>query len=189
MATAGPNAPGTLVDATGVGTLTWSSPGNAASSNNVYASFAHNATSYTTSHYLKATNFGFTIPEGSTINGIAVSIERKVGGSDPRNVLDTYVCIVKANGSIGSTNKGDLTTSWPASDTVKSYGSTSDLWGETWTDSDINDADFGVVLSAKSRTLAGEGSCVGYVDFISITVTYTEGAAPAGNPYYAYAQM
>lgn len=33
------------------------------------------------SHYLKATNFGFSIPAGATINGILVEIERRKYGS------------------------------------------------------------------------------------------------------------
>ena len=61
-------------------------------------------------------------------------------------IKDTTVKIVKADGTIGTTNKGN-NTSLETSDTYRTYGSTSDLWGETWTAANINDPDFGVALS------------------------------------------
>ena len=56
----------------------------------------------------------------------------------------------------------------PLSDTYISYGSSTDLWGETWANTDINDIDFGVVLSLNmgARTTA-------FIDHIRITVSYT----------------
>ena len=48
------------------------------------------------------------------------------------------------------------------------YGSTSDLWGTTWTAADINNSDFGVALAANSTNAR-----IAYVDYMQITVTYT----------------
>lgn len=59
---------------------------------------------------------------------------------------DTTVSIVRADGSVGSTNKAQA-GAWSGTETVVSYGGTTDLWGETWTPADINDSDFGAVLS------------------------------------------
>ena len=72
-------------------------------------------------------------------------------GNQP--VIDVEVKIVKADGSIGTTNKAD-TNVWIVTDaqTYQPYGDNTDLWGETWTAANINDADFGVVLSAKETT-------------------------------------
>jgi hypothetical protein len=127
-----------------------------------------------TTHYLKATNFGFSIPSGATINGILVEIERKKTGS--ALIKDSSVKIVKSDGTIGSTNQADTVNDWPTSDTYKSYGSSSDLWGETWAYSDINDIDFGVVLSDTQGKYM-----VASVDHIRITVYYTAGE---GSPIY-----
>lgn len=55
-------SPGTLADDAAVGTVAWSNPSNAASSNDSYAT-ASGAGG--TTHYLKATNFGFAIPAGA----------------------------------------------------------------------------------------------------------------------------
>ncbi|MFL5731077.1 MAG: T9SS type A sorting domain-containing protein, partial [Cytophagaceae bacterium] len=51
------------------------------------------------------------------------------------------------------------------------YGSSSDLWGTTWTISDINDANFGVYLIARNTATANAPQ-VG-VDHIRVTVYYT----------------
>ena len=54
--------------------------------------------------------------------------------------------IVKSDGSIGAENKSTGAI-LPGTDTYISYGSSSDLWSETWSSTDINDVDFGFVIS------------------------------------------
>lgn len=171
MASQGPNSPGTVVDDATVGTVAWTNPDNAKVSDNVYATALDGAV---TTHYLKASNLGFAIPAGATINGIVVEIERAgydLGGGVL--VKDSAVRIIKADGTVGTTNKGDTVNAWPVTDTYKTYGSSSDLWGETWTSADINDVDFGVVLSALLTETGPEGPNFANVDHIRITVYYT----------------
>ena len=164
MASQGPLSPGTLADDAGVGTLTWANPSNAASSNNSYATITFTAASQV-SHYLKATNLGFSIPTGATINGIVVEVERNVF-DEAGIALDTRARIVKG-GSIGSTEKA-TGTSVPDTDAYITFGSSSDLWGETWTDSDINGSTFGFAYSSTSSKAATLS-----VDHIRVTVHYT----------------
>ena len=57
-----------------VGTELWSNANSAILSDNQWASAVYNTTGFTT--YLTATDFGFSIPSGSTINGITVEVER-----------------------------------------------------------------------------------------------------------------
>jgi hypothetical protein len=130
------------------------------------------AVAYWHSHYLKATNFGFSIPSGATINGILVEIEKKANGY---HGYDDNVKIVKADGTLGTTNKADNSNLWEITDTYHSYGSSSNLWGETWDDTKINDVDFGVAISARNNT-NGLGNTLS-VDHIRITVTYTASAS------------
>lgn len=143
--TAGPNSPGTMADDATVGTVTWSNPDNAKTSNNLYASATSTGTTVT--HYLKATNFGFSIPPSATINGIVVNIEKNAGGV-MTVVRDEYVKIVKADSTIGTENKASA-VNWSFSDVDSNYGSSSDLWSESWDGVSINDTDFGLVLSAR----------------------------------------
>lgn len=150
-------------------TFAWSNPGNVVSSNDVYASCFANSWTNTT-EYLKATNFGFAIPDGATIIGILVEIEKRKSGSD--NGQDHSVVIVKSNGSYGSTDKKITGSHWPTTDTYFSYGGSTDTWGEVWTAADINSANFGVAISADGVADASAGITF-YIDHIRITVFYT----------------
>lgn len=170
MATAGPNAPGTMADDAAVGTGSWANPDNAKVND---ASYAAHSSGGGQTHYLKATAFGFAIPGGATINGIQVSVVRK--SQDSAKFAYTQDSVVKLvqGGTVVGTSKADTATKWPTSDGTVTYGSTSDLWGATWTDTDINASNFGVVFSANNVTT------VSSINFISVTITYT---ASAGGP-------
>jgi hypothetical protein len=176
-ASQGPNSPGTMADDASVGAIAWSFPDNAKISDNAYATLYGNAVS----HYLKATNYGFSIPAGATINGILVEIERRGESEVAGYVKDYEVKIVKADGTIGSTNKADTVTHYPSTDTYKSYGGIADLWGETWSPTQVNDSDFGVVLSSSLVSGGGPDYGYPYVDHIRITVYYTIGGV-GGDP-------
>jgi hypothetical protein len=164
-----PNSANITNDST-FGTLSWSNPDRAATSNGSYATRAMSGTNST--HYLKATNFGFSIPPGATILGIKVDIEKSRTGGFFGEVRDSRLRIVK-NGAIGTTDKAATGTNWPTSDTYSSYGTgTTDMWGETWTVADINSANFGVAFSAVGST--GSTNRTANVDHVRITVYYTK---------------
>lgn len=92
------------------------------------------------------------------------------------NVVDSEVKIVKADGSIGSTNKADTGTDWSLSnDVVASYGANNDLWGETWTAADINDSDFGAVIAANSG-----GTITHYLKATNLGFSIPTGAQVSG---------
>lgn len=148
--------------------LAWTSPNNIQVNDNLYATASINNADALT-HYLKATNYGFSIPVGSTINGILVEVERMKSSSG--TIVDNAVQIVKSNGTLGVINKADIVTDWPAAESYASYGSSSDLWGETWAPSDINDVDFGMAVSAKINNSGGDN--IASIDHIRIKVYYT----------------
>ena len=167
MATAGPNAPGTMADDNAIGTSAWTNPDNAKVNDSSYAT---NSAGTGQTHYLKATGFGFAIPSGATINGIEVGIIRKAQDSSKfAFATDSVLKLVKGGTVIGN-DKANTAAKWPTSDGAVTYGTPSDLWGGTWADTDINASNFGVVLSAQNLTT------VTSVNFISVTVTYTAGA-------------
>lgn len=179
MSSSGPNSPGTLADDAGVGTVTWSNPSNASASDNSRASeVAPSATS--NSHYLKATNFGFSV--SGTIDGVVVEIERSCSAGAGNTVQDSVVKLV-VGGSVVGTNKADTVTNWPAtgSEAYKTYGSSSDLWGATIADTDVNASNFGVVISAHNQVVSPKSITQAQIDHIRITVYYTAGGA-AGQP-------
>ncbi len=146
-------------------------PDNMKVSDNTYASY--DTVTNNISWY--ATNFGFSIPTGSTIDGILFEIERKslYGGS----ITDSVVKVIKANGTAGSTSK-HTGTSWASSDQYDSFGGAADLWSETWTAEDINDADFGVFFASFGYEESMR------IDHIRCTVYYTAGGGSANTGFF-----
>ncbi len=171
----------TLVNDASVGTVAWSDAAFASATNDLYATFTGGNS--VVSNYLKLTNFSFSIPSGDMIDGIEVKIERK--GSIASRLLDNIVRLV-----VGDTIQGDdnaTGTNYPTGDTIATYGSSSDLWGLSLSDTDVNASDFGMVISSK-RT-SGGGTNTASIDHITITVYHssidtspkTLGAGAGGN--------
>lgn len=155
----GPLPPGAVVSDGSFGTSPWTNPGNAITSDNTYAVTAPGGLP---TQYLKATNFGFNIPAPAEILGIEVDLERRCTAA---TVFDVRARIVKG-GTVGTAERA-LGGTWPTVDTVVTYGTPSDLWGETWTPADINGAGFGFALSVA------DGVDTAAVDSIAITVHYS----------------
>lgn len=168
-------SPGTCVDDATLGATVWGGLTNVGSSNNVYATTTTAATIGTKlTHYLKCTSYGFAIPAGATINGIAVGVERNISSTNRTTAKDNAMRIVKA-GVIGAIDRSSATT-YTAADVVAAHGGTADLWGLVWTPDDINLSTFGAAFSASVATTRANARTVS-VDHMPITVTYTPGAA------------
>lgn len=161
--TEGPLPPASVVDDSSFGGNSWFLPGNAIASDNTYAQVAPSGLA---THYLKATTFGFNIPLPAEILGIEVLVERK---SAAGSIVDARARLVKG-GVVGTTDRS-LAPPWSPTETTVTYGSPSDLWGTTWTPSDINNAGFGFALSVN------DGVDAAAVDQIQIRVTYSLCAA------------
>jgi MSHA biogenesis protein MshQ len=146
--------------------VNWSNPTRAQTSDNSYATVSVDGT---TSRYLYCTTYGFAIPTGSTIIGITVNVERNSSATANGGSNDAAVRLVKA-GVIGSTDNSTATT-YTTTDVIEAHGSSSDLWGLTWTAADINASNFGVAFAATKTNSAGSAHTVS-VDTIEIIVTY-----------------
>ncbi len=172
MTTLGPNSTGTGADDAGVGTLAWTNPNRVVASDDSKANAS--STANVTTHYLKATNFGFTVPAGATINGVTVEIERMTtNNTAARKTIDNIVKLVKG-GVISGTDKADTVSKWPITDAYATYGGAADLWGLTLAYTDVNAADFGVAISANTTS---DGAAVNArIDHIRITIDYTAAA-------------
>lgn len=160
--------PGTAAQTASGGTVQWSNPNAIKKSDGNPAEIVSPGGSPTT-YLLNATNFGFNVPAGATINGIRAKILRF--GIPGVQVTDATVQLLKAGSPVGS-NKASG-TAWPSPEAYATYGSSSDLWGTTWSVSDVNGSGFGVGIAAQ---LPGQVGLVGGVDFVQITVYYTAGA-------------
>jgi hypothetical protein len=164
---AGPNNPGTSGTNTSVGTITWANSGNIFVSDNNRGTAILNSNG-DVSHYLTATNFGFSIPASSVIDGIVVDVERSDNGGGG-NIRDNSVRIIK--GGVISGTDHSVVINWPSTDSYRTYGSPTDLWGVTWTEADINASDFGIAISS-GRIGGGAGNSA-RIDHIRITIHYS----------------
>jgi hypothetical protein len=178
--TQGPKDAGTGSNvADSVGTEMWLDPGEVTSPGSPYATVTLSRDNRY-SYYLEATNYSFNIPPSATINGIEVMINRMATGNSP-SILDNVVSLLKAGENPGESvlvgfNKASL-IQWPKNTlTTAIYGSSSDLWGTTWTADEIDDSTFGVAL-AVYRQDSGNVLREAAVNFIQITVYYTIGPA------------
>lgn len=171
MASQGPRYP-TSISTESIGSESandWTNPGNigaddAAEAQITAATYDANDISFR----LKGRGFGFSIPAGATIDGIVVEIERRAfaGGAE-----DFRVQLLDEAGVVVGENKAVVDPDWPSTATIRTYGSSTDIW--TWstvTAAKINDVDFGVVLSVRATAANTD---IG-VDFIRVTVYYTQ---------------
>ncbi|MBI5918895.1 MAG: hypothetical protein HY849_05940 [Nitrosomonadales bacterium] len=161
----------------GVGTIAWSNPGNALSSNNGYATVT-GMTWGKVSNYLKCTGYNLTVPDGATITGIRVSVERNASSD---KITDDKVYLVKA-GTISTALNGATTTSYKSTDIIEEHGGSGNLWGTSWTAADVNSATFGVAYTAKNTSTSSTTSRTVNVDQISVEVEFSySGTLPSGS--------
>lgn len=170
MADEGPNYPGTVAtqSVSPEDDQDWSDPDNVKADDGSIAGVDASAGTII-SYQLKATNFGFSLPVGATIDGIVVEIERHEvhAGAD---VTDYRVQLLYST-LIGD-NKASA-SEWPTSPAVETYGGASDTWGATLNRNMINSSLFGVVLSVNATSAPGTPEA--QVDFIRMTVYYSVG--------------
>lgn len=175
MASSGPNSPGTISNNAGIGSSSWTNISNVSASDNSSAyNVAVGPLGNVTSNYIWCTNFGFSIPSGSTINGILVEVEGSSSADNSSYYTVTNTIKLIKGGAITGNNKGDDSTHWGTSDSYMSYGSSSDLWGATLSYTDVNASNFGVALAVRMFAY-GKTNTFGYVDHIRMTITYTTG--------------
>lgn len=172
MATQGPLYPGTAISAAVHAPEdddAWVTPTNVGADDGSEAVIT--AATFDTpdiSRQLYASQFGFTIPAGSTIDGILVEIERR-SQTAPAGASDNRVQLTTAENTFVGANKALTALDWPAAATIQSYGGAADTWTASPTPAMVNATGFGVTLSAQ----ADEANADVAVDFIRMTITYT----------------
>lgn len=153
--------PGEAANDASVGTVAWSNASNILADDGAYATNAPVLAA--TTNWLKASGFGFAIPESAVITGILV--EARVRASANGLVINRTAQLLKG-GAVGDQKAvgGDITTS----PVFVSFGGGTDVWNANWTPADINSPDFGVRIHFVTND-AGTIS----VDYVRVTVSYT----------------
>jgi hypothetical protein len=160
--------PGTIVQIDWVAAFTtspWVNVNDAKTDNETYAYCSSGGgNGYT--DYIDSTNFGFTIPSDATIIGIKVEIKRKKSAG---SWTDNTAKLMKAGVIVGDTKNSAVGATHPSVE-VAAKGGITDLWGTTWTPSEVNASDFGF----ENTYSWGPGGYL-YIDYFRITVYYTGG--------------
>ncbi|KKL92954.1 hypothetical protein LCGC14_1879530, partial [marine sediment metagenome] len=121
------------------------------------------------SNYLRATGFDFSaIPDTAEIKGITVEIDKYA--SLASSIEDYSVQLRDSTGTKGVDNADPTPWADTDSDTYTSYGGSSDLWGTSWSVSEIKDSAFGVDIVAD---LTGSDTTA-FIDHVQIKVKYDE---------------
>lgn len=152
----------------------WTNPNNSTVSDNVYSTLTYPSN-------LSSTQFGFSIPEGSTINGVEVQVERYINNWYS-SYADSMACLIINGAPNYNSNRAVLWTYWSRfTEETKVFGGPTDLWGMTLTPADINNGGFGFLLSPVK---SGSG-VTAFVDYIGMTVYYTPPATDTTPPVIA----
>ena len=159
------------------GTISWNNPGNITANDGLSSVIS---SSGGTTNYIKSSSHGFSIPSGATVLGIETRIE---AGSNLGSSTFDRVRLVKA-GTVGTTDRSSGATIPSGTSANYDFGGSSDLWGDTWSPSDINASGFGSVFafSASGFTRA---------DAVWIRVYYTvsTGDVSAASASIAFSQL
>lgn len=132
-------------------------------------------------NYLVCKNLDSNIPNDATIEGIKIYIDRynSFTGDGTVIITDNAIYLTK-NGTDTVGNNKSVGTVWPSTDTdtYATYGGVSDLWGTTWTASEINNDNFGVMIGPTIEFvgLTGENGSSANVDHVYIEITYAGGS-------------
>lgn len=167
--------PSTMADDGGAngGTVAWSNPNNAKTENGTSATCDMTAGDEI-GNVLIASNFGFSIPGGSSIDGIMVEWKASEQSSTGTSNNYSQVLVKHGESTIRTPDTGTTTSSISGTLTYYSAGGATDLWGTTWTTSDVNGANFQFGVAITNNAQPDPGDVVN-IDVMRVTVYYTLG--------------
>lgn len=160
----GPTIAGT--GANSGGGVAWTNPTNVTSA----VSFATvSLSSSQTAQILTATSFGFSVPTGSNITGIVVTMNAQNSGRQ------LQVNLMKAGVAVGTLK----TVAISGSPIALTLGTASDLWGATWAATDVNNTNFGISIRSGFPSVATNNE----INNVNITIYVNAGVTgtPTGS--------
>src|SRR6185436_9593024 len=119
-------------------------------------------------------NYGFSIPGGSTINGVEVRLDAKadsVGNENPA------ICVQLSTDGGATWTTTKQTPTLTTAEATYLLGGATDVWGRTWTNTDFGDAGFRVRLI----TIAFSNQRTFSLDWAAVKVYYTS-TGPTNTP-------
>lgn len=160
-------AASTLEDNSAVGTVAWTSPTKAGEDPPGGATLT--LAGGKTSHYLKATNWGFTslVPEGAIIKGVGFSF---VPLADANVIFDNQARII-VGGVVKEAGDQAKATAWPSWEGIeRTYGGPGNTFGQPLTRANVVASTFGFAISVTSPS-----GGIARLARLRATIHYTEG--------------
>jgi hypothetical protein len=146
----------------------WTNVAYVKTSNNLRAFYECPAGDIATG-YIFCSNFGFTVPDGATIDSIYVYAE---GRTSPSVWVDSYAGLIVDGSSLPVADKLSSST-WSTTDGTVQIGGTPSSWGDgSLTATDINKSNFGVAVRFVPAMFA-----IVEIDSVRMLVNYTESGA------------
>jgi RHS repeat-associated protein len=172
----GPNSPSTATQVVQSGQAQWSNlPSAVLAPDNSRALINLNDSNGRSSASLYVKGFNFNIPSNALIQGIKAEILCSYSESDyTLPVWDTTVELLKAGTPVGSNHANGA---WPYTEGYKTYGNAADVWGTSWTPSDIMNAGFGIDIQVHGGA-PGTNPSTGMLNYVRITVYYSTSNPP-----------
>lgn len=132
---------------------------------NVYTSNDSDASSGDTTSWLQVKKHRFELPNGAIVRGIEVSIEGSTSSaSSGEGQVD--VELTKDGSSGAGTEKSTQQLGVSGTDLVLVIGSSTDLWGTTWSKDEVESDNFGVRIQKSAGTVAVD------VDHVQMRIYY-----------------
>jgi len=138
----------------------WTTPGNITASDDSRAQY-----NLTAQERLISSAHGFSLPAGSTILGIEVLIE---GNGASATAVDRQIDVALTKDGTNEFGVKTNNTLNEVTDTTITLGSSTDLWGTTWTQAEIESTNFGGRLFDSDTTAANLR-----IDHVQIRVYHT----------------
>lgn len=183
MATTAILFPGT-VDVSGTESKTWANPNNVKVDDGSYATQVPQ--SYVNSRVMRCTNFGFTLPSTSTVNGITLTIKRRRSGGTQGDVGDDLIRVLLAG--VGTGTNQATAGYWGTSIVTQTYGGPALLMGLTTAPlySDVNNVNFGCQIRLYGTQFIPNDRNAD-IDVVGMQIDYTDTAesGPPSNLYWA----
>jgi len=167
-------APGTIAAAA------WTAPDNAKADDETFASWGYTLTNgQVSSPSFIAKNFGFNIPDGATIDGIAATVHFKSSHHEAQKYFwDGEPAIHDGtNYHYGSSAEAwgrGVDVHWETTEGSVTFGSATQKWSYTPTPALVNSADFGFAFGFGMTNLTETPTLMtGYIEYVELTVYYT----------------
>lgn len=138
--------------------------------------------SFQQSESLIGRSFGASLPDGSVVTGIEVRIvtgsiliDESAGG-----FLNVYLAKDAHTSNPTETTSPGVVVLTDTSGTEVIGGGSSNLWNTTWTEAEVESANFGIVINGFGGDGIG-GGVSGNIDTVQVKIHYTEGEVEPGN--------